>query len=185
MEIQERAKKYAEGKALEAITEAIEKAYAKGFADGYQEGQNMKEPFIDDGIEYVDLGLPSGTKWSKTYIKNDKSEIKRYTYEEAAMVNIPTYEQFQELVNCCSFKSTQVGVHDFSISILGKNGNIIYLRTINNPNYFNDKTDKLSFWIKSLSNPSHGNNRLYFDNRQQYKTGLCFMGEKLPILLVK
>lgn len=185
MEIQERAKKYAEGKALEAITEAIEKAYAKGFADGYQEGQNMKEPFIEDGIEYVDLGLPSGTKWSKTYIKNDKSEIKQYTYEEAAMVNIPTYEQFQELVNNCSFNSNQVGIYDFSIDILGRNGNKIYLKIKDETQFFNHKTDILSFWIKSMSNPLHGNNRSCFDYRYKSKFGLCFMGKRLPILLVK
>lgn len=38
MNISEKSKEYAEGKALNAITTAIEEAYAEGYRTGYREG---------------------------------------------------------------------------------------------------------------------------------------------------
>lgn len=185
MEIEERAKKYAEGKALEAITEAIERAYAKGFADGFEEGQNNKEPFIEDNVEYVDLGLPSGTKWSKEYIRGENNLFKRFTYDEAAMVNIPTSEQFQELVNCCNWKNIMDGNIVTSVKITGINGNYISLDQEFYSTYIGSNKEVPKFWIKTESNLSNGNFRLSLNLSSQHRVGYSFMGEKFPLMLVK
>lgn len=185
MEIQERAKKYAEGKALESITEAIEKAYAKGFADGYQEGQNKKEPLIEDGVEYVDLGLPSGTKWSSGFIRNDNGLYKRYIYEEATMINIPTSEQFRELVAYCEWRNITDGSHLVSVKILGRNGNSITLQSEAYSLSVANLGDVPKFWVKSEGTFVPSTHRACCDCKGGYRSGTSFMGEKLPIMLVK
>lgn len=69
MNIKEKSKLYAEGKALEAISTAIEQAYEAGYHDGLKHYENERLEAIKDGVEYVDLGLPSGTMWSSCCIK--------------------------------------------------------------------------------------------------------------------
>jgi hypothetical protein len=54
MNITERSKEYAKGKALDAITAAIEQAYADGYNDGLKHLENEKLEAIKDGVEYVD-----------------------------------------------------------------------------------------------------------------------------------
>ena len=78
MDINEKAKMYAEGKALDAITSAIEEAYANGYRDGYKDcftKADIEPPIeiVEDGVEYIDLCLPSGKKWSFVYLyESDK-----------------------------------------------------------------------------------------------------------------
>lgn len=69
MNIKEKSKLYAEEKALEAISTAIEQAYEAGYHDGLKHCENERLEVIKDGVEYVDLGLPSGTMWSSCCIK--------------------------------------------------------------------------------------------------------------------
>jgi hypothetical protein len=59
----------------------------------------------EDG--YVDLGLPSGTKWKTT-----NEDCGLITYEEAMIRygnNLPTKEQWEELIGCCSWTWTGNG----------------------------------------------------------------------------
>ena len=74
MNIKESAKAYAEGKAVDALTAAIEQAYADGYNAGFNDGLASKKDDLpadfDNGVEYVDLGLPSGTKWGADYLKD-------------------------------------------------------------------------------------------------------------------
>ncbi len=70
-------------------------------------------------VEFVDLGLPSGTKWAAT------NEKRTYTFYEAVSVfhrQMPTEAQFDELFNECDYKIDKKG-----ILLTGKNGNSIYL----------------------------------------------------------
>lgn len=69
---------------------------------------------------YVDLGLPSGTKWKD---KNQGSGF--YSYDEAVRAfgnSLPTKEQFEELKNFCEWTWTGSGY-----KVTGKNGNSIFL----------------------------------------------------------
>lgn len=69
--------------------------------------------------EYVDLGLPSGTKWKKTNASNF------YTYDEAVNTfgkKLPTKTQWEELKGQCQWSWTGSGY-----KVTGSNGNSITL----------------------------------------------------------
>ena len=188
MKLEERANKYAEGKALSAISAAIEQAFIDGYNSGYQEGlfERKQTKVVIDDIEYVDLALPSGTKWSSEIFKSkDKNGIPTdlFTYEEALKYNIPTVDQFNELIDFCiktrrpSFDNRFQNIVDF----LGTNREMI---TFNCPiikqgnSYF--KLNDIMFWLKG-------------DSKSE-KEGLCasekgvvewFKGSEIPIMLVQ
>jgi hypothetical protein len=71
------------------------------------------------GPVFVDLGLPSGTKWKTV------NEHGRLTFDEAISLygeNIPTKEQFQELITYCVWTPIEGGY-----TIKGPSGNSIML----------------------------------------------------------
>lgn len=78
------------------------------------------EGYID---EYVDLGLPSGTRWKKTNEGGDNAQY--YTYDEAVSRfgnKLPTKQQLEELINNCTWTWTGSGC-----KVTGPNGNSINL----------------------------------------------------------
>ncbi|MBQ6725516.1 MAG: hypothetical protein IJQ89_02965 [Bacteroidales bacterium] len=83
-----------------------------------------------DSGEYVDLGLPSGTKWKTTNETNPNDDYDFYTYGEAVEKfgeQLPTKEQFQELIYNCTW-SWDSAKHGYSV--VGKNGNSIFLSAL-------------------------------------------------------
>ena len=193
MDIKDKAKEYAGGKALEAITSAIEEAYANGYRDGYKDGVSKAdvEPPVEvvDGVRYVDLGLPSGKKWSFEYFVDKKSrfrDYKKFTYEEASKLNIPTKKDFLELINCCKMISkknvdNKVYQCDFLEKLKGKYIQVhrTYAETASSTKEF----DSFAFWLRD-DNPE-GDDRLCVDGSTQDLLGKVYMGYKLPIMLVK
>ena len=77
-------------------------------------------------IEYVDLGLPSGTLWKNA---NEGGEATFYNYDEAVSRfsnKLPTTEQLEELKDKCTWIwTTQYGVKGYKV--IGPNGNNIFL----------------------------------------------------------
>ena len=70
-------------------------------------------------LEYVDLGLPSGTLWKET------NERGFYTWDEAVSkfgYELPTKEQFEELIDMCTWTWTGNGYE-----VTGPNGESITL----------------------------------------------------------
>ena len=193
MDIKEKAKTYAEGKALEAITSAIEDAYAAGYKDGYKDGINKVdvEPLYEivDGVTYIDLGLPSGKKWSFEYLNKEKSkfrEPKKYTYVEASKLNIPTKEDFLELINYCKMipkKSPDNKVYQWDF-LDKKNGKYIeILKTYAVTASSSKEYKSFVFWLRD-DNPE-GDKRLCADGSSRDLLGKEYMSYKLPIMLVK
>lgn len=92
MNISEKSKIYAEGKALESITQAIAQAYEDGYRQGYMdcEAKMPKDLIGEDKVEYIDLGLPSGTLWGI-------SDKLGKCYGEVKHLNLPTIDQLKEL----------------------------------------------------------------------------------------
>ena len=83
--------------------------------------------FTSCDTEYVDLGLPSGTKWKTTNETNPNDSYDLYTYDEAMGKfgsNLPTEEQFEELEGKCiwTWDDTKQGYQ-----VTGPNGNSIFL----------------------------------------------------------
>lgn len=91
-------------------------------------------------IEYVDLGLPSGTLWKNT------NEDNIYTYTDAMAKfgnNLPTKKQMEELIKSCKWKWTGNGY-----TVVGPNGKSIEL-PVENIRLFDDR-------------PMFGNNGVYW-----------------------
>lgn len=70
----------------------VEKAVVSSYMKGYEANSGKSEIKIDD-VEYIDLGLPSGTMWSK-------KTVGEFNFNDASKMNIPTKEQFKELCEC-------------------------------------------------------------------------------------
>ena len=102
--LNERAANYAAEKVNELLAKAIAKAYADGYRDGYKECAEDYDIDLYEDVEFVDLGLPSGLLWSSKYRIDEEGTPLYLTYEEAAALDIPTEEQFFELVNCCKWE---------------------------------------------------------------------------------
>lgn len=76
---------------------------AKAYQDGYNQGicDSTHKINIDD-VEYLDLGLPSGTLWSfPPYYCNYGWKLKLLPYEQVKDLNLPTREQWEELCQHC------------------------------------------------------------------------------------
>lgn len=195
MKTVDKAKEYAEGKVTEALTKVVADAYMAGYNAGYQDGvDKVAKDSVSEETEFVDLGLPSGTLWSSDYVKDDNGKVIYVTQENNAAYEIPTYEQFKELMDECKWEQkseknwTESGFyywHEWAIC-LGPNGNKI---TFEKTGYYEatdslTRTSEIFFWL---------NNKEYFHNNCASITfnslnigsEKMFSGYKLPIRLVK
>lgn len=64
-----------------------------------EKGETIRE--VPDG--YVDLGLPSGTLWAKTWTKLSE-DISPYDACQTYIDKLPSKEQFEELIKHCQWK---------------------------------------------------------------------------------
>lgn len=74
--------------------------------------------------EYVDLGLPSGTLWKVT------NENGYYNYEDAVEAygdNLPSKEQWEELIKVCKWTWKEGRCSDNGYKITGPNGKSIVM----------------------------------------------------------
>ena len=118
---------------------------------------------------YVDLGLPSGTKW-KAENETNSNEDNYYTYEEAIAAfgkKLPTKEQFMELRNECDWTWAGMGY-----KIVGSNGKSITLPAagVRDPGGSIDLVGSTGFYWSSSPNGSIG---WYF----QFGSGDMDMGD--------
>lgn len=191
-----KAENYAEGKVNEVLTLAIEQAYIDGYRDGYKDCE--EEISVDlscEEVEYVDLGLPSGTLWAKDYMKEENGNILLYmTHGEANCLNIPTQEQWDELKRVCVFekktaKDFQGSEYLTKLKILAPNGAILIFDTTG---YFTTEykhNRSVNFWLKDDSEESFKKNAVKLDYWMKIDDDReiedIFCGYKLPVRLVK
>ena len=197
MNIIEKADKYADGKANEAITKAIAQAYLDGYRDGYNDREaEIPADFRDNKTTYIDLGLPSRTLWSEDYEK-DGGSLLYLPYERAEYLKIPTEEQWQELLDECEMEIEWIGNSGPNIQqviITGPNGNILRFKRngmIKSNNSI--KAFEIYFWLEdqddsSLKNAVH----ISHDEKYAEKVRLdkkevvdIFSGYRLPVRLVR
>ena len=185
MDIKEKAREYAEGKALNTITTAIEDAYAAGYKAGYNDGfsSNQKENINDlvSCIEFIDLGLPSGTKWAADYLRDENGNVKMLYYEEARLLNLPTPLQFREFLEYTRRNVITNSQDKKYIKIFGANGNKFNLEKLKNTlASFSQSRYSLFFWLKDMT--EKGSER----NAAKGTTIMnIFTGYKLPVILVR
>lgn len=191
----DKAKEYAEGKINNALNKVIVEAYMAGYNSGYQDGYDkvVKETSSDD-IEYVDLGLPSGTLWSSNYVEDENKEILYVTQEKSKAFDIPTVEQWLELVRVCRWeqgskkKDTSIGsCHFQNLAIcLGPNGNrIIFEKTgLYEIKSTLERAGEVLFWLKKEKDVFVNSANITFCTIKITSENE-FSGCKLPIRLVK
>ena len=183
MDIKDRSKEYAKGKALDAMTAAIEQAYEDGYNDGLKHYENERLESFVDGIEYKNLRLTSGTRWATGYVM-DNGMIGYFSYMEASKFSLPTKEDFEELCKECAIDFYNY-TNKKCIRFTGKNGEIIDLLCVKVPNVTDmNVNDSISFWLK---NPGENTEKEYakIDSSRKVLDGKTFMGYKLPVLLVR
>lgn len=185
MNINERAEKYAEGKANEAITNAIAKAYMDGYKDGYKDREDeLPVDIQDDNTTYVDLGLPSGTLWAADYEKDGDSNL-YLPYCKAKNYKLPTEEQWKELKDNCvwTYEADQYGYLYKGVCI-GPNGNhIAFTYTGFKKADKKESVYTVYFWIAS---ENHNAVKMYASNCTGVsKIEDLFVGYKLPVRLVR
>ena len=113
-------------------------------------------------IEYIDLGLPSGTLWK------DENESDLYYYDEAVRTfgkKLPTNEQLEELKKYCQWNSAGSGY-----KLTGPNGNCIFLSAAGCRNCDGDLdyVDSYGSYWSSTPNGSSNAWHLFFNSAGVY-----------------
>lgn len=183
MDLKEKSLQYAESKLAEILNNVVAQAYIDGYNEACKENGKEVATCVVDGIEYVDLGLPSGTLWATDYLRKD-GEIEYMPYMQAEKLSIPTVEQIEELINCCDFNIPSGGL----IDIIGITGEILHLEE---SGYYKgtEKVDGdcMYFWGKPESQKYGNAFYKYLGPNSSSNPSITerFKGYKLPMLLVK
>ena len=192
MDIQEEAKKYAEGRIISAFNQAIEEAYIKGYNAACDEMQNNQQRIVEvDGMQFLDMELPSGTLWSAGYL-TEQNSIKTVTFNQAQKYSLPTKEQWEELNRYCIINSCYITYQGLGIEIISIDRNIIRIPTFG---YREGDSYKnfVRFWLKEENEYAKTlgfivqSTHIKDSGIQRVHVGISsyFKGEQLPILLVK
>lgn len=190
MNITEKSKEYAKGKAMDAISAAIEQAYADGYNDGMQHRENEMLEAVKDGVQYVDLHLPSGKMWSSTYIIDKKYKVPKVLgYIDASKLDIPSKEDFDELFSYCE-RDYYLHTSVKGIVFTGRNANKIvipYYKIENHETISDNLGESFKFWLRDDEEYPAKNYAYNLTSKGiiEGRLGKIYMGYKLPIMLVK
>ncbi len=175
METTEKAKTYVASQS-EAFANAIEKAYMQGYNDAVEENSNEHIKIVEDGVEYIDLGLPSGTLWA---LKNPKI----ISYHESQKINIPTKEQIEELARFVRWDYYEA-TRELDFHFIDIKGNKYYIKQpyFKNP----DLSDKyLHMWYREELDEKGNATVIDLWSKNSLSTSSCFPGYKACAFLVK
>lgn len=197
------ANSYAEENVINVLKESFAKVYADGYRDGYKAREEESPVDLrDNKTEYVDLGLPSGTLWSSDYEK-DKDKVAYLPYGKAALLNIPTIEQWEELFESCRWEcvtpnGSQTDSTINEVLCVGPNGNVLKFERTGMYEITDNISDgyEIYFWLIDNEEESEKNSvvfRRILNSRisnvnfykSEYVTNKLFSGFKLPIRLVR
>ena len=145
----------------EIIAEALAKIYAGGYHAGYNDCQDSL-PCANKTTDekFIDLGLPSGTLWSRSYLQYE-GETKYLPYVEAKKLDIPTEDQWYELITNCDIQHVTSSQGYECTKFVCLNGNVLTL--------------KGAIYINFLENT----------NKYAVDIQKMFVGYHLPVHLVK
>lgn len=153
---------------------------AKAYQEGYEQGvcDSTHKINIDD-VEYLDLGLPSGTLWSfPPYICDSGWKLKTLPYEQVKNLNLPTREQWDELFQHCRFVDKKIIAPNGIRFGYPSRSHIIYTlgeQCVKGHN---------KFWMKADPDDDHKVSVIEFD-KDVNTYGTHFTGYRLPFFLVK
>lgn len=166
------------------VTSNFQNLIKEVFLKGYELGELQAALTVRvDGVEYVDLGLPSGTLWSKTPLEDiSTGYYAQFCHADAQKLNIPNEEQCKELIRNKKAIEKRNGV----VENIGPSGQRI--TTYFFDPYLGEECSQFNkFWIKGVSDDLHLAPILtaYPSNSGLYNIGKHFAGYRLPVLLVK
>lgn len=192
IELNEKARTYAEENVIDVLKEAFAKVYADGYRDGYKDcEEEIPVEFRTDKTEFVDLGLPSGTLWSADYEKSE-DEIMFVPYNSAQECNIPTEIQWNELVRHCRLQSivSSSGSIFYGVICIGPNGNSIKFYSKGYMKAERPIRGKVCFWLHNdEDNEKHENKTICVAKGIKREPNIeivpIFSGYKCPIRTVK
>ena len=180
MELREKAENYAVGKANAAMDKAIAQAYADGYRDGYKDREDeIPVDLRDNKMEFVDLGLPSGTLWAKEFETTENGFL-YLPYVKAKHYNLPTKKQWEELVKYCKW-----GWCGKVFRCTGRNGETIDFPKTGKIDIIFENGGNSYLWLLEDSLDDENNAYAYIYNATPQEIDSCFMGYKLPIRQVK
>ena len=144
-------------------------------------------------MEYIDLGLPSRTKWATCNVGASKSYEygKYYNYDEALGLQtneelIPSKEDWEELKNNCTFTWTTQN-DTIGINIVGVNGNSIFLPAAGF--YFEDRsyyiTSQGTYWSSTSYKEDADTACISHLSKARHDIIRGFREYKRPIRLIK
>ena len=186
IELKEKAGIYAEENVINVLKEAFAKVYADGYRDGYRDSkENVSVNLHFCNIEYVDLGLPSGTLWSTDYEK-DEGELMYVPYELTADKSIPTKEQWKELKKCAKWEF--IGEEDklAAVKCTGPNGNTLLFRITGLMDFAKiTRSGRVFFWVRSAIEKNCAVHMWTYNNELHEDTDKQNSNLKLPLRLVQ
>ena len=115
------------------------------------------------------------------------SRIDSLRYEDAERYDIPTKEQFSELLESCQWEFTYIDTTSRKYTCIGPNGNHV---AFSSRGYklagSKREIEKIFFWVKSMSEDSTKEAvYLYYQSGEIKKLEELFSGSMLPLRLVK
>lgn len=193
--IYQKAKEYSSNKCELAMSKAIAQAYLDGYRDGYEARKNKEEAgFVGDDVEFVDLGLPSGTLWAKESLKDDDG-ICLLTFDEANMLTIPSTEQWEELLALCTWQLIDNQHGTIGAKCVGPNGGFVlfsfFESYIKPSNWREFGGEVVRFWLKNVFDATDNKGTIARFSKKEGDDKLAFRQVlisaecKLPVRLVK
>lgn len=176
----------------EIIAEAMAKVYVSGYHAGYNDCQDSL-PCANGTTDekFIDLGLPSGTLWTRNYLQYE-GETKYLPYVEAKKLDIPSEDQWYELITNCDIQQVTSPQGYECTKFVGLNGNVLTLKGAGYKDF--GTHDKESggypvFWLRS-STEDNQNSAIYINflestNKYAVDIQKMFVGYHLPVQLVK
>ena len=181
----DKAKEYAEGKVTEALRQVVAEAYMAGYNAGYQDGYNkVVKDSVTEGVEYVDLGLPSGTLWASDYVK-DGDEVLFLPYSEALNYDIPTKEQVDELRESCEISIKYDKDDNYVHIVLGPNGNSIVFKGHGYKTFAELKDTKTAYFWQVYNSDKPKAVFVPYPSAPYINAVYLFPGYRIPIWTVK
>lgn len=186
-ELKELSVNYATEKTNEMMSQIVAQAFADGYRMGYKDREDEIPIDLRNGnTEYVDLGLPSGTLWSADF-ENEGEDVKFLAYNAAEKCDIPTKEQFNELLESCKWEFNYISSTTRRYTCIGPNGNhIVFSSRGYKLAGTKREIEKIFFWVKSTPDDSTKEAvYLYYQSGEIKKMTEMFSGSMLPLRLVK
>lgn len=170
------------------------------FIEGYSQGYYRAREVTINRVTFYDLGLPSGTLWSRPICEEHPWTYVTYklsSYYDVCDLPLPTLDDLQELIRNCRIDCDNRMVSK-DVSFLGPSGKRIgvgtkdYLNRPDNPNSVMclRKGEGVGeyenmFWIKSDVIDNCATVAVVNFNERTISISKHFTGYKLPCILVK